>query len=840
MPSPAPVTVRFTYATGVRRRFLAGARLHGGWDPAGRPSETWSVSAMTETTGADGCPAFVAEATFPADQVGQAFHWGVSVDAPGGADVWGIPGEVRDVNSSNRVRTFDLLPAAGEPQEEEYHLCHARRLGAQKYYPTPGSTPDLRFGVWAPDAQKVELVFGTLWDATDPVRTPTTGPLPAGDIAGGYIADDPAGTGRDTATPPIPLARRGPLWFTDPGHPALKGRFADLDHRPYMFRVTRDDGVVRYKTDLYSRCQAGLGSRDPGGPFTGRLTELDGRVSCSVVVDPDTVTRKFDYAVWPEPAEEFIPTTDFWRNEFDPARPVPRCFEDLVIYELHIGALGGPDKKAADGHEVAGDFRDAINLLDYLVELGVNAVELLPMAEFGMGNAAWGYGNSHHFAVEYKAGGRDKYKHFVRECHRRGIAVIQDVVYNHYTPDAGRAEWAYASELPERNQYYWYEGRAVDYPTLPTGGYVDNYSSGWAPRFHEEMVRAMFVSSAVALAEEFHVDGFRVDLTDGIHSLNRLHLDGRSVPAANVFGAKFLREWCRTLKLVNPGLILVAEDHTGWDKVTAPPDQGGLGFDATWYSAFYHHLVGTLKQGPDWASLLAVVGTGGDGPLNLDAFVGVLRASADRHVVYHESHDEAGNSADSGRTMDQAVNGAPLVGATRTWAERRSRLVAGLSLLSAGTPMFLMGEEVAAAKPYRYNDWLHNREDLPGEKAGNGARMFQFYADLIRLRLADPAVRSHHLDVVYVHNANRVIAFRRWAGDRHTLVVASFANTPFAHGYEFVNPALPDGDWREVFNSDSHRYGGDDVGNFGAAVPCRAGRFRCVIPAAGFVVFHRA
>jgi 1,4-alpha-glucan branching enzyme len=394
------------------------------------------------------------------------------------------------------------------------------------------------------------------------------------------------------------------------------------------------------------------------------------------------------------------------------------------------------------------------------------------------------------------------------------------------------------STLPERNQYYWYEGRPSDYPKSD-GGYVDNYSTGSAPRLYEEMVRAMFISSAVALVEEFHVDGFRVDLTDALHSLNRRHADGVPVNAANAFGVKFLREWTRTLKLIRPDVMLIAEDHTGWDKVTAPADEGGLGFDATWYSAFYHHLVGNLQQGPEWASLLAQAGLGGIEPLKLDFFAGALRGSAGHTVVYHESHDEAGNSAYSGRTMVVAVNGAPLVGQTRRWAENRSRLVAGLSLLSAGTPMFLMGEEIAAAKPYTYDHWLEHREDLPGERAGAGRFMFAFYADLIRLRKTQPAFRAHHLEVVHVHEANRVIAFRRWVGNEQFLVVASFNNQPFASGYDIVNATLPDGTWREVFNSDSDRYDGDNTGSRGAAVPCWGGRIRLVLPAAGFVVFVR-
>ena len=140
---------------------------------------------------------------------------------------------------------------------------------------------------------------------------------------------------------------------------------------------------------------------------------------------------------------------------------MPTRLEDLVIYELHVGSLGF-------GKAGPGDLSDALNFLDHLVDLGVNAVELLPMAQFS-GNVGWGYGDTHHFCIESSAGGRDKYRNFVRECHRRGIAVIQDVVYNHFDGEAERAEWQYDSTAPEENIYYWYEGRATDYQSFLIG-----------------------------------------------------------------------------------------------------------------------------------------------------------------------------------------------------------------------------------------------------------------------------------------------------------------------------------------------------------------------------------
>jgi len=462
------------------------------------------------------------------------------------------------------------------------------------------------------------------------------------------------------------------------------------------------------------------------------------------------------------------------------------------------------------------------------------------MAEFS-GAFGWGYGDSHHFTIESSMGGRDEYKHFVRECHRRGLAVIQDVCYNHFDFSAARAEWQYDSTAPEQNIYYWYEGRPSDY-SFPEGGYVDNGSTGFAPRYWEEVVRHLFVSSAAALVDEFHVDGLRVDLTQAIHRDNVLHADNqRGLGNANVFGQKMLREWSRTLRLIKPGIMLIAEDHTGWSAVTQLPEAGGLGFGATWLASFYHNLMGDSDAAGGRARLIKTAGEGGDGPLDIEQFADALVASQFNKIVYHESHDEAGNAAGTARTIVTAVNDAPLVGRTRDFAEARSRVAFGLSLLSAGMPMFFMGEEIGARQPYRFNDFLSHREDLFHERAGNGARLFRFYQDLIRFSRRHPATRARAIDVVHSLGPTRVIAFTRAAGNDQLFVLASLRNEPFLDGYIIqTDPSrLSDGLWREVFNSDAAIYGGSNVGNFSADLPAVQGRFQLRVPAAGFVVFQR-
>jgi 1,4-alpha-glucan branching enzyme len=160
-----------------------------------------------------------------------------------------------------------------------------------------------------------------------------------------------------------------------------------------------------------------------------------------------------------------------------------------------------------------------------------------------------------------------------------------------------------------------------------------------------------------------------------------------------------------------------------------------------------------------------------------------------------------------------AVNGAPLQGDTRRWAEARTRFAAGVTLLGPGVPMFFMGEEVGASEPYRYDDFLAHREDFQALRNGAGSRLYQYYGDLIHLRLRHPGLRSINIDIVAVHDANRLLVFRRWDGPEDFLVVANLNNSGFGDGYEIRSSRIADGAWREILNSDRSIYGGNGLGN---------------------------
>jgi 1,4-alpha-glucan branching enzyme len=793
-----PLSVRFRYYTGLTRNPFRAASLLGSWTADGLVSrDGWHSSPMGPFVGEDGCRGFAADLTFDPAGAGSSFAWGVLLTRADGSTVWGVAAEVPEADRAAQELRFTLKPAGSARQVVSHHFSHQQWYGAHPRSSAGSATGELRFAVWAPNAADCRVIFG--------------GPS-------GYIADD--GYGVDATLPHLPMTRDPDgVWEVITSDPDR------LVGRRYMYLVTRDDGQPQWCTDMHSREQCGCGDIDPQGRhYDGDVAALDGTPSCSVVVDTTVVA---DYP--PVAGATPRPDAEFWADEYDADRPVPRRVADLVIYELHLGAL-------APATTAAGTVADAIALLPYLSDLGINAVELLPMFEFN-GSRSWGYGSSHFLAIETSAGGRDALKHFVKECHRRGIAVLMDVVYNHYNDDSARAAWQYDSLVPSRNDYLWYEGQERHYAD-PTGGYLDNVSSGWAPRYWDAHVRALFVSSATMLVDEFHIDGLRVDQTTSIHAYNSLHADGRAVPAANIAGRKFLRELCQTIKAAWPDAILIAEDHSGWPPVTQPAETGGIGFDASWYSDFYHHLIGDKDEGPQYARLLETAGADQAGPLAMSLFSTALASSGGQKVVYVESHDEAGNAEHSLRTILVAVHDAPLVGDTRRSAEARCRFAAGMSFLSAGTPMFLMGEEVGAQRPYTYNRFYEEKEDLLELRATTGAALFRYYSDIIRFRLAHAEIRSRNLEVIAANDAGRVIAFRRWDETADVLIVASLANVPYDN-YHLSHPSLRDDGWRERFNSDSHDYGGDDVGNGGATLRAAGGTVDLVLPANGFVILER-
>ena len=457
---------------------------------------------MTAVLGEDGCPAFVASVALDLADSDRTFAWGVVLDGPQGANFWGIPTEIQDATSTDRVRTFRLTDPADGQQTERYYLTFGRYLGANKHTGADGVTPDLRFAVWAPNALDVEVVFGL--------------------ATSGYIAD--TGAGIDPARPPLPMQRQpSGVWLSAP-----LADFSAQAGAPYLYRITSAQNASLVRTDIFARQQIGRGAIDPSTqPWPGTLDTLDGTLSCSVVVDPDTVAASFIQQ--PGVAPVRISQEDFWAHEFTPGLSVPTAVENLVIYELHVGSLGF-------GNPDPGTLADAIAFLDHLVDLGVNAVELLPLSQFD-GVASWGYGRLaplRHSSQRRWPGRVPATSSASATAADRPSSRTSSTTTTTRKP-RGRS----GTTTPPRPSKTSITGTKVALPSIRSRMAATSTTAPAAGR--RATGRKSFASSSSAArpcwSKRCHVDGLRVDLTQAMHRDNQLATPtdaGRAAPTCSV------------------------------------------------------------------------------------------------------------------------------------------------------------------------------------------------------------------------------------------------------------------------------------------------------------------
>jgi maltooligosyltrehalose trehalohydrolase len=223
-----------------------------------------------------------------------------------------------------------------------------------------------------------------------------------------------------------------------------------------------------------------------------------------------------------------------------------------VLYELHVGTFT-PE----------GTFDAAIDKLDHLAELGIDAVELLPVNAFP-GQHGWGYDGVGLFAVHEPYGGPDGLKRFVDAAHARGIGVIMDVVYNHLGPDGN------------------YLGRFGPY-------FTHRYITPWGPAVNldapgSDEVRTFIVDSALSWLRDFHCDGLRLDAVHAFQDSRALHLLEEIAESVHRLGAQLRRP-----------LFAVAESDLNDPKLVVAPEAGGYGLDGQWCDDAHHALWATLS-----------------------------------------------------------------------------------------------------------------------------------------------------------------------------------------------------------------------------------------------------
>ena len=333
---------------------------------------------------------------------------------------------------------------------------------------------------------------------------------------------------------------------------------------------------------------------------------------------------------------------------------------DLVVYELHIGAYTAP-----------GTFEAATGRLAGLVDLGVTAVELMPVAEFP-GAHNWGYDGAHLYAPQSTYGGPRGLRRFVDACHAHGLSVILDVVYNHFGPE-GCYLGEYGPYLTGRRRTPW--GDAVNFDGPGSAG-----------------VRRHVIDNAAFWVREFHVDGLRLDAVHAIADSSPVHVLTEIAEAARAEARHLGRP-----------VHVIAESHDNDRRLVLPRAEGGLGLDAVWCEDFHHALHrrltgearGYYVDYADPARLTRALAEGFAFQGEPSRWYGMVRGTpsrdlpAERVVFFAQSHDQVGNRPRGDRLGALVPSGAV-------------KCAAALLLAAPAIPLLFMGEEYGETAPFHF------------------------------------------------------------------------------------------------------------------------------------------
>ena len=428
---------------------------------------------------------------------------------------------------------------------------------------------------------------------------------------------------------------------------------------------------VRFRLWAPQAASVALQLDEAGAPLA-MIAEADGWFALTTTAAHAGTLYRYvvDGTAIPDPAARFQP-----HDVHGPSEVIDACayewrdgdwrgrnWEEFVIYELHGGAFSA-----------AGDFAGVIDHLDHLVTLGVTAIELMPVAAFA-GRRNWGYDGVLPFAPDASYGRPDDLKRLIEACHRRGLAVMLDVVYNHFGPEGNYLGLSAPTFFTDRHHTPW--GDAVNFDGAEA-----------AP------VRQFFVENALYWLEEFNLDGLRLDAVHAIIDDSAHHI---LAELADTVAARFKGE--RPIHLV-----LENDRNEAWP--LAREDGTRLRYAAQWNDDLHHalHVLATDdKDGyyADYADAPAALGRA-----LAEGFVfqgeesafrdGARRGEPSSHlpptafVAFVQNHDQIGNTA-FGTRLSHRANA------------ERVRLVAAIMLLSPQVPLLFMGEEWAAAQPFPF------------------------------------------------------------------------------------------------------------------------------------------
>lgn len=445
---------------------------------------------------------------------------------------------------------------------------------------------------------------------------------------------------------------------------------------------------------------------------------------------------------------------------------------EMVIYELHVGTF-------TRSH----DFEGVIQKLPYLKTLGINAIELLPVAQFP-GSRNWGYDGVYPFAVQDSYGGAKALKKLVNAAHHSGIAVVLDVVYNHQGPE-GNYLGAYGPYFTDKYKTGW--GQAI------------NFDDAWC-----DGVRNYYWQNALMWLDEFHIDGLRLDAVHAIWDFSAYHFI--EVLSARTRALE-QRSGCRK--------VLIAEFDLNNPRYVLPPQKGGLGLDGQWVDEF-HHALHALVTGEvdgyyeDFGQTDHLARSLRDSYVYTGQYSVHRKKHFGRHpqgttydqfVVFIQNHDQTGNRM-LGDRLSTLVSPEAV------------KLAAAAYLLSPHVPMLFMGEEYGEKNPFQYFishtdeklvelvregrkkefsyfKWEGEVPDPQSEKtfqqcvlswsvedSAEAKNLFAFYRHLIGMRNR-PALKGTARDSLKVLSAEgSVICVERQAQNDYVLIVLNFNTQP--------------------------------------------------------------
>ncbi|TSK07438.1 MAG: malto-oligosyltrehalose trehalohydrolase [Geobacter sp.] len=525
-----------------------------------------------------------------------------------------------------------------------------------------------------------------------------------------------------------------------------------------------------------------------------------------------------------EPSQVVDPGLFNWMEEGWQGIPL----EEYRIYEIHVGTFTRE-----------GTFEAVIEHLDYLVELGVSAIELMPVSQCP-GRRNWGYDGVYHFAPQHSYGGPDGLRRLVNACHKKGLAVLLDVVYNHFGPEGCYLD-EFGPYFTDKYRTPW--GRAVN---------LDGADS--------DPVLDYFISNAGYWINEFHFDGLRLDAVDWI-------FDQTPKPLLR----RLADEVHRHRERLGRGIYLFAENDTNDVRLINSPEKCGFGLDAQWCDNF-HHALRALLTGEttgyyeDFGQFVQLQKAYSEAFVYTGEYSRYRRrrhgGPTERHpgfqfVVFSQNHDQVGNR----KCGDRLSATLPL---------SQLLLTASAVILSPYLPLLFMGEEYGERAPFHYfidhsdpelvdmvrkgkheehasgvcegeipdpaaeETFLESKVSVGTPKEGEQAVILAFYKKLFSLRASLPALRVFQRDAMEVSGLpeQKVLFLRRWTDGEAAICLFSFSNIQ-----QEVPLALPQGSWERVLDSSAAEWRGPgeeaperiEAGNGGHQETVRINPFSVVV-----------